>query len=243
MVAVAEGLYHSPWQDCYDPARVLRRETFASLELSGEPVVFAPNWNHLIVTGSGDTGGLATALAFSMKVLAEEPRPMSGLPLVKRSGEWMDFALPKGHPVEPLLRQARVLEMSSVYGDQGPLIEKQLEREGRDVFVAQYNGTQNEQEKTFSSYAVWSKGVPTLLPRTERVFFFDEDGPSDSKVVAQVEWETVLLHCGALLGEAGYTPPRFLVESFPSPRQLEAMIATEGARRDTGEPEERATAD
>jgi hypothetical protein len=49
---------------------------------------------------------------------------MTALPLVRRGGQWVDFELPKGHVVEPLLRMARVLELNRVYADQAALIEK-----------------------------------------------------------------------------------------------------------------------
>jgi hypothetical protein len=45
LTLVAEGVYHSPWHDCYDPARLLLRDVLARLELNGDPVAFTPNWN------------------------------------------------------------------------------------------------------------------------------------------------------------------------------------------------------
>lgn len=70
----------------------------------------------------------------------------------------------------------------------------------------------------------------TLLPRTERVMFFDDDRPEKEKIVADVEWRIVSLHCAQLMKEAGYTSPRHLVESFPTPEQLEAMRAAQASR-------------
>jgi len=224
MSAVGPGVYHSPWHDCYDPARILRRETFSTLDLDGEPVVLAPNWNHLVVTGSHDHAGLSAAISFALKVLEEEPRPMSALPMVRRGGEWVELDLPVGHPVEPVLRKARVLEMSGIYRDQGPLLEKLLEKEARHVFVAAYNGLRDK-EDGYDSYAVWSRGVPTLLPRTERVVFFDDARPRENKVVADVRWPLVQLHCRDLMKDTGHSPQRLYVEDFPTQTQLEAMRA------------------
>lgn len=230
MMEVAEGLYHSPWQDRYDPARILLREVLAPLDLPGDPVAFAPNWNHLLVTGSENTAGVAAALAFSMKVLEEEPRPMSALPLVRRSGEWVDLELPSGHPLEPLLRKARVRELGAIYPEQGKLIGRLHEKEGTDLYVAAYNGSLDRETDEHDAYAVWSKGVPTLLPRAERIVFFDNDQPEGDKLVAQAEWAIVALHCAARLEDAGFTPARYLVESFPTLEELEAMRAAQAAR-------------
>jgi hypothetical protein len=150
---------------------------------------------------------------------------MSALPLVKRGGEWVELDLPNGHPAEPVLRKARVLEMSAVYGDQASLLGRLNEKEGRDVYVAQFNGLCREHEEDYDSYAVWSKGIRTLLPRTERIVFYDEGRPGEDKVAADVSWRAVQLHCGGLLRETRDAPPRFLVEEFPSPDQIAAMIA------------------
>jgi hypothetical protein len=230
LVRIDEGLYHSPWQDCYDPARILLREVLAPLDVKGDPVAFAPNWNHLLVTGSEDVEGLAGCLLFATKILAEEPRPMTALPLVRRGGQWVDLELPRGHVVEPLLRRARVLELNQVYGDQAGLIEKVHEKDGTDVYVARFNASHDGKERQFDSYAVWSKDVVTLLPRTERVVFFDNEQPEKSRVVAEVDWPIVGLHCGGLMEEAGFTPPRYRVERFPTADQLCAMKAAQASR-------------
>jgi hypothetical protein len=39
--------------------------------------------------------------------------------------------------------------------------------------------------------------------------FFDDDRPEKEKIVADVEWRIVSLHCAALMKDAGYTPPRY----------------------------------
>jgi hypothetical protein len=230
LVQVTDGLYHSPWQDCHDPARMLLRDVLGPLSLRGDPVAFAPNWNHLIVTGSEDLEGLAGGLLFAMKVLAEEAKPITALPLVRRGGQWVDFDLPKSHVLEPLLRKTRVLELKEIYPEQARLIEKTHEKDGTDIYIAKYNASHNERTDQHDSYAVWSKGVVTLLPRVERVVFFDNNRPERQKVVAEADWAIVALHCTPLMKDAGYTPPRYLVEGFPTTEQLEAMKAAQASR-------------
>jgi hypothetical protein len=230
LVKIGEGIYHSPWQDCYDPTRILLRDVLGPLDIKGDPVAFAPDWNHLIITGSEDLEGLADCLIFAMKILAEEPRPMTALPLVRRGGQWVDLDLPKGHVVEPLLRKARVLELNHVYGDQAALIEKLHEKDGTDIYVAQYNASHNKEKDDYDSWAVWSKDVVTLLPRAERAVFFDDDRPEKEKIVADVDWRIVTLHCSSLMKDAGFTPPRYLVDSFPTAERLEAMKAAQPSK-------------
>ncbi len=79
-------------------------------------------------------------------------------------------------------------------------------------------------------FQLWSKDVVTLLPRAQRVIFFDNDQPEKQKMVADVDWRILILHCAPLMKDAGFTPPRYLVETFLMPEQLEAMKAAQGSR-------------
>lgn len=228
---VARGVYHSTWRDGYDPARILLTDLLAPLCLRGDPVAFAPNGNHLIVTGAEDGEGLALSLLFAMKVLAEEPRPMSALPLVRRGGEWVDLELPRGHALEPLLRRARVSELHHVYAEQARLLERVHERSGSDVYVAKYNGLcgeKNDDYDDYTSHSLWAKGVVTLLPRSERVLFFDDERPRTERILADVDWSVVRQHCPTLMHDGGgHHPPRYLVREFPGEERLEAMRAAQ----------------
>jgi hypothetical protein len=228
---VARGVYHSTWRDGYDPARMLLGDRLAPLDLRGEPVAFAPNGNHLIVTGAEDVEGLALSLLFAMNVLAEEPGPMSAIPLVRRGEGWVDLEVPRGHALEPLLRRARVSELHHVYAEQARLLEKVHERSGSDVYVAKYNGLcgeKNDDYDDYTSHSLWAKGVVTLLPRSERVLFFDDERPRTERILADVDWSVVRQHCSALMQDGGgHCPPRYLVREFPSEERLEAMRAAQ----------------
>jgi hypothetical protein len=228
-----DGVYVAPWSDCYDPARALLPARMTGLDVAGDRVAFMPNWNHLLVTGADDAAGLAGALAFARRVVDEEARGMSALPLVLRDGEWIDFELPRGHALEPALREARVMELSRVYSDQTEQLRRYHERAGIDVFVAAYTGVRRAEGGDYSSYCVWSKGIASLLPRTETVSFFDGDTGENGSVVAQVDWDLVRLHCGDLLQPTDWAQQRFRVDAFPSAEKLDAMRRSQ-AQREAG---------
>lgn len=226
---MGDGLYLSPWSDCYDASRILLPRAFADLEIEGDPVVAAPNWNRLFVAGSDHLEGLMGVIVAGMTVLAEEPRPLSGLPIVRRGGEWVDLELPRGHPAEAALRKSRVIELSALYETQKKLLDRNHERDGVDIHVAGYNALRDDQDR-YRSYSLWSKGVVALLPKTEQVSFFDVDRGPESKVELTADWDIVVWHCGLLMKDAGHALPRFRVEAFPSAEQLEAMRAAQAAR-------------
>ena len=228
--SAGEGVYVGPWNDCHVPSRLALPDLLGDVDVDGEVVAVAPNWNHLILTGANHAAGLAGAIRFAMKVTAEEPKAMSALPIVKRGGEWVTLELPRGHAVEPLLRKARVLELSGVYADQKQLLDRVHEREELDVYVAAYNGVRHEETDSHSSYCVWAKGVDALLPRTEEISFFDDGQPEGRRVVGRFDWDIVELHCRELMRPTEHALQRFRVADFPSPDQLAAMARAQALR-------------
>lgn len=226
---VADGLYLSTWADCYDPARLLLPRAFAALELEGEIAVAAPNWNRLVVAGTGNPEALLGLLVVAAEVTRTEPRPMSALPLVRRGDAWVDLELARGHVGFPLLKRSRVLELNALYGSQKELLERLHARDGTDVHVATYSAVHDGQEKDFDSYVVWSKGVVSLLPPAERVVFFDPDGGEDD-ARPTIDWDIVLQHAGGLMVADGAALPRLRVEAFPDAATLERMSAAQAAR-------------
>ena len=94
---LAPGTHVSLWHDDYDVSRILVPKVFEVLEIAGDPVVFVPHRNRLIVTGSDDVGGLAVAMSRTETEL-DQPSQVSALPLVRRDGEWIEFEIPPDHP-------------------------------------------------------------------------------------------------------------------------------------------------
>jgi hypothetical protein len=184
-----------------------------------------------VVTGSEDDAGIAAAVSFALKVMEEEPKTLSALPLVRRGGEWVGLDLPRGHAAEPLLRKARVMELSGIYAEQKALLDRLHERAGGDAFVATYLGSRNEQTDDHTSNCVWTRNVPSLLPQTECIQLFDGERPEGEQIRARVDWDIVQLHCGALVRRTDDAVPRFRVESFPTDEAIAAMAAAQ-ARRD-----------
>jgi hypothetical protein len=234
LTALAEGLYHSPWQDFYDPSRLLLPELLAPLDLRGDPVVALPSPNHLLVTGADDPAGIAAAIAFGLEVQEEEAKTISAVPLVRRGGEWVGLELPRGHPAEPLLRKARVVELSGVYAEQKALLDKLHDRDGIDVYVAEYTGSRNETTDEHTSYCVWSRGVPSLLPATEEVVFFDPARPEPQGPLARVDWDIAQFHCGGMMRRTDDALARFRVDAFPSDEAIAAMARSQAQRAGAG---------
>jgi hypothetical protein len=213
------ALFVSPWQDNYDAARLTLIETLAELPVKGRPVALAPHRDHLFLTGSEDEAGLAQ-LADQAERLSAEPRFMGFYPVILEEAGWRTFHLAEGHPLSSRYRLLEMQQWVRLYGEQKELLEAVLEKEERDLFVATFKAI--HADGRIFSYAVWTKGVHTLLPRTDRVVLLN---PEETEVQPlDVPWEVLQRYAGdAFVLEAGLYPERYAVKGFPSDEALAAL--------------------
>lgn len=229
---VADGVWASPWGDCYDTARLLLPDKLREVEVNGDLVAFCPHWSALFLTGANDEAGLGACLNAAAQQITEAPKPMSAQPIVRRYPGWEALRFARGHALYDLWAKARVYEMIGVYHDQQSSLEEWTERQGDDVYVAQFNAMENKQTKRVRSYCVWSKGVPTLLPETDEVMFYEDDKPEDEKVT-QVDWDVMWAHCNGLLQLTEHVPARWRVEAFPDSETCHRMSEAQARRGPT----------
>lgn len=221
----APGVYVSSFMDSHDPARLLLPELIASLKVKGAPVAGAPNRNTLIVTGSNDPAGLNEFVTL-MKMGLKDPRPISSMPLVLGPDGWVPFE-PKGSgPVEKELRILAAQCWAGLHDDQKETLTEEFERTERDVFVASYKVVMNQAGEVIT-YASWTEGVPTLLPKTTDLMLTILEGDSPENAdVTRVAWDDVIAIAGhRLVEEPGLWPPRWHVTSFPNEEEMTRLRA------------------
>jgi hypothetical protein len=227
---VREGIWASPWSDCYDTARLLLPDKLREVEVDGDLVAFCPHWNTLMLTGVNDIAGMGACMATSTDQIAEAPKPMTAQPMLRRYPGWEIMQFPRGHALYDLWTKARVHELVSLYQDQQQQLQRWYEERGDDVYVAQYNGIQEDGTDRVRSYCVWGKGVVALLPETDQVMFFEDDKPEDDQVTC-VDWDIVWSRCQSFIGPTDHIPARWRVETFPEEALLQQM-REEQAKRD-----------
>ena len=88
---------------------------------------------------------------------------------------------------------------------------------------ASYSGMQHKDTGRIQSYSVWSKGVDSLLPKTDIVHFFVPSGQDKGELAASAPWERVREVLGDHMHDAALYPPRFRVREFPSPHELTTL--------------------
>ncbi len=88
---------------------------------------------------------------------------------------------------------------------------------GIDRFVATFSAVEKDSGEVVS-YCTWAKGVLSLLPGTQKIALAVEQG---THRIAR--WEKVQAVVGRLMRPQGMHPERYLVDSFPTDEQLEAI--------------------
>lgn len=213
------GVYESPWEDNHDIGRALLFETLRKLKVKGDPVIFLPQRDHLLVTGSNDRTGL-DAVADLVSDRLSLPRSNSGRGWRLTRQGLVPF-IPG--PDDEVLEVLRTEALAGNANEQKKALDEKFEREGQDIFVGTTLFTDDDDGKQ-RTYCVWTKGAVTLLPKAEFVVFVDLDQPEPDRVVAAGLWDDVMKRVGTKVNlEEGYWPVRYKVTTFPDRRTIKAI--------------------
>jgi uncharacterized protein YtpQ (UPF0354 family) len=222
-VGIADRAYVSATGDNYDASRLILLDAIRQLTVQGEHVAMVPNRDTLIITGSDDDEGLAI-----MASLAEDafrkPRPMTALAFRLEGDEWTPWQPQRACPAFKQFQALRAQSIGQEYTDQKDLLEKSLERQHDEVFVASFMAMRNSTTGEIISFCSWADGVPTLLPRTDRIAFIREESEP-----ILVDWEQAEQVVGHLISPQDIYPERVRVDDFPSPDEyarLKSMAET-----------------
>lgn len=217
------GIHRSPWRDNYDTGRMLLSAKLQRLKVKGKPVVFLPNRDTLLVTGSEDEDALY-AVVDSVDDALGAPRAMTGRAWVLDGKSWKPFLPPPASSAYPDLRSLALEADARDYNEQKSALDARHDAEGVDLFVATSLAADDPQAGRVS-YCVWTKGAESLLPKTDFIVLVDLDKPEKEQLVAAASWDAVQKAAGALLSktEPGLHPVRYRVNGFPNPRVIRAL--------------------
>lgn len=212
--------------DNYASSRILLVDNIRQLEVKGDWVAMVPNRDTLLITGSDDTDGLRM-MAHMAEEAYKRPR-RQGLGLLRLvDGEWETWFPPEDSPVHQQFLKLELMSRADEYSDQQEILDKVLEKEMAEQFVASYSVVQKQNGDLFS-YCVWSEGVISLLPRSQKVVFMrNRDAGGDPELVTAVSWERVQDVLSHRLIETEYYPSRWLVEDFPTAEEFAELGAGE----------------
>lgn len=224
LVELQPGLFASSWEDNYDATRLVLHDLIWQYTVRGEHVAMVPNRDTLIVTGSQDPAGLAKLFALTESSL-EKPWPISGIPIRLDRDEWKAFELETWHEHVGAFRRLFVRSHSTEYAHQKELLDALHKKKGEDLFVATYTPTQHKETGEVSSYCTWTEGVPSLLPRTDKIVFVRPDLPKEKQVIGPTDWGKVQREVKDLMKPTAHYPERWRVNQFPTDPHLRYLGA------------------
>ena len=120
-----------------------------------------PNRENLIVVGSEDVEGLAGMVKLAAKAM-KEPRPISGIALRLDGDDWMPWMPAEDHPSYKAFQELQLQSFGQDYAQQKEMLDKLHEKNGEDVFVANFSAIKRPDGKVFS-YATWTDTANSLL--------------------------------------------------------------------------------
>ena len=205
--------------DAYDGTRMLMLDLIRHLKVEGNPLALPITRDCLMITGTDDMEGQRMMVELAEKQLGEA-RPLCSIPHVLMGDEWTPWNPTEEHPQYQKYRLLERHHHGSEYAEQKELLDKRNEKMGIDAYVVVYGAIKFEGQDC--SYALWSKGVSSWLPKADLVAFFD----SDTQVIKGfVPWEKAIKELRPMMQPLDYWPPRWAVEEFPTDEQLEKMGA------------------
>jgi uncharacterized protein YtpQ (UPF0354 family) len=221
-IAQMGSLYIVANGDSYDSSRLLLIDKVRRLDLKGDPIVMTPNRESLFIAGADDQEALTIMAALASKELENE-RSISGLAFRLVGDEWESWLPKESNELWDVFNQMRLQTIGGEYAEQREYLQQKFNSAGRDLFLAQFSGILNQKTGRAESYCVWSKGVPTLLPRTDLIMFSLPGDDGQAKLAGKATWSDVERVVGRLLEYQDLYPPRWLVRDFPSDAELREL--------------------
>jgi uncharacterized protein YtpQ (UPF0354 family) len=205
--------------DSYDAARIVLVEKLRQLPVNGQPVALVPDRDSLIIAGSADVDGLAQMAEMGLECFQNRSRLISGRPVVLEEGRWVRFTPPE--QVGEKFAQLANLYDRRCYEEQADVLRKLSAKRRDSALVANVISIPIGPANEFVTAAAWVRGMPTLLPKVEMIAFMD----ALTCRPAVAAWDDVMRVVSHLMQPTGDIPPRYRVESYPTPVEMEAMGA------------------
>jgi hypothetical protein len=206
--------------DAYFASMILLEGWLAGLapRVGGRPIAFVPDNNTLIVT-SDDPVSMPALLELVEREYNEAARSISPVAYtVDGSASVIPYPASASHPARQQVKRSTIILAANEYGAQKHWTEKAHQRDGIDVYVAEYTVGQRPDDSLFS-YTVWAAPVDTLLPQADYVAFADTD-----REAFWVPWKTLTEFVG-LIPVEDMNPTRFRVRQWPDPSIVDQLRA------------------
>ncbi|MGW8391397.1 hypothetical protein [Pseudoduganella sp. HUAS MS19] len=219
-----QGVFGGGWDDGYDSSRMLLPELIEAAVPEGRPVVMVPTRGMLMVCSEKNEAAMDAMLKMAISAMREEKMVMPRL-LRLVDGRWQLFVPPS--LTRRLNSLAKYVEGND-YRLQKELLKAHEWASGRNRCVVTYLVGKLGPDQVRTSACTWTRDMPSLLPKTDLLYFAD---PSSLDPPITVTWEAAMPVVGALMQRTDDYPPRYFVEGFPNEVQLAQLADIAAAAR------------
>lgn len=219
---VAPGVHAGDWGDAYDSSRLLLPD-LAHRIAGASPVAMIPNRSTLLLASGNDLEGMRAMVALAQRIADEDTRPVSAQLYRYVDGYPVEY-LPEDEPLRAALQR---LDRQYRYGDyaaQKETLDELHEKAGTDIVVASFKVMRIESSGEEYSLCIWTKGMDTLLPRTDRVALLVPAEGEEEKELLVLPWDALHAQCAHLMQQVAEAfPERYRVTEFPELETLRPL--------------------
>lgn len=211
---VAPGVWVSTWQDSYAASRLVLPHVIQ--QVTSDPVVCVPNRDLIILCEPRKPDALENLVMILDKVSETESYALTRRLYQLEGATYSLFEFPADHVAADHYLNLRVIEDANCYAQQ----KEALQALRDDMFVATLSVYENKEDGMLHTGAVWTQGVPTLLPEAQVVHFV-QDGDQDAQAAWAVPWSKVV-ELG-LIERTDDPLPRWSTKEFPTAETLDEI--------------------
>lgn len=217
---ISPGVFISSWNDDYDSSRILLPDLIGQLLLAGPPIAIIASRGHVYVAGR-DQPNVYERLAELVEHSHATATHAIGAELLQLvDGVWQTLSVDEDCLECRALGRLQHTIAVSDYASQKELLDKAYNQAGRDLFVASVL-TLNGPAGALITACSWTRGVDTLLPRTDLVVMLA--APDDAGTATIHRWKDIEAYLGSYMTSTEHTPPRYHVSEFPGDAELAAV--------------------
>jgi hypothetical protein len=152
---------------------------------------------------------------------------VTGRAFAWRDGAWQSFVPPEGHPYRRrFLDLVRVTDAAN-YEEQKPVLEEQAQAGDDEVFVASVLLATDPASGETTTVCSWTEGVPSLLPRADRIAFVSPGETEEESRIMYVPWDDAAAVMSGAMAPQGIVPERWRVDRFPTGDEQAALQRAE----------------
>jgi hypothetical protein len=208
------GVRVGDWSDGYEVSRILLPEVMRQCGINDDLIMMTPSRRAGILVAPANSTEAQLWMLGCARQLIEKHGGLVSAAMFRYHDRRVSTYLPTNAQLAGKLNDVQKVAAGALYVEQKQVLEALHSRQGKNIFVASY--TVAQRPGAWISACSWTKGITSLLPKTDLVnmVIVDPRG-GDKHWVKTLDWEKMRSLAGEGLQPIDTFPPRFMVSEFP----------------------------